>query len=107
MLLRATRFGDLRRRTLSWCRSTRTSASNATRGRNSPIKAHQINLQRSLIDGTIDRFAGISQLFLVCGRDTPRSSLKAGFDLRSIHSMQSRPAPQDAQVLTVPDVLLD
>ena len=36
--------------------------------RNSPIKAHQINLQRSLIEGTIDRFAGVSQLFWVCGR---------------------------------------
>ena len=34
---------------LGWCRSTRTSASNAARGQNSPIKAHQINLQRSLI----------------------------------------------------------
>jgi hypothetical protein len=46
--------------------------------RNSPIKAHQINLQRSLIDGTIDRFAGISQLFLVCGRDTERQGIIAG-----------------------------
>jgi hypothetical protein len=53
-----TRFGNLRRRTVSWCRSTRTSASNAARDRNSLIKAHQINLQRSLIKGTIDRLAG-------------------------------------------------
>jgi hypothetical protein len=68
--VRATRFGDLRRRTLSWCRSTRTSASNAARDRNSPIKAHQINLQRSPIERTINRFAGVSQLFWVCGRDT-------------------------------------
>jgi hypothetical protein len=49
MLLKANRFGDLRRSTLSWCRRTRISASKAARGRNSPIKAHQINLQRSLI----------------------------------------------------------
>jgi hypothetical protein len=28
-----------------------------------PIKAHQINLQRSLIDRTINRFASVSQLF--------------------------------------------
>src|SRR5436190_21309728 len=63
MLLRATRFGHLRRRILSWCRRTRISASNAARGRNSPIKAHQINLQRSLIDRTINRFASTSQLF--------------------------------------------
>jgi hypothetical protein len=66
----ASRFGDLRRRILSWCRRTRISASNAARGRNSPIKAHQINLQRLLIDRTINRFAGVSQLFWVCGRDT-------------------------------------
>jgi hypothetical protein len=39
----------LRRSTLSWCRRTRISASNAARGRNSPIKVHQINVQRSLI----------------------------------------------------------
>jgi hypothetical protein len=70
MLLRATRFVDLRRRTLSWCRRTRISASNAARDRNSPIKAHQINLQRSLIDGIINRFASVSQLFWVCGRDS-------------------------------------
>jgi hypothetical protein len=62
-------LGDLRRRTVSWCRSTRTSASNAARDRNSLIKAHQINLQRSLIKGTIDRLAGVSQLSWVCGRD--------------------------------------
>jgi Tripartite tricarboxylate transporter family receptor len=63
MLLRATRFGHLRRRILSWCRRTRISASSAARGRSSPIKAHQINLQRSLIDRTINRFASVSQLF--------------------------------------------
>jgi hypothetical protein len=65
----ANRFGDLRRSTLSWCRRTRISASNANRDRNSPIKAHQINLQKSLIDRTINRFAILSQLFWVCGRD--------------------------------------
>src|SRR6266508_2409813 len=70
MLLRATRFGDLRCRTLSWCRRTRISASNAARDRSSPIKAHQINLQTSLIDGTINRFGRASQLFWVCGRDS-------------------------------------
>src|SRR6478672_372332 len=69
MLLGATRFGHLRRRILSWCRRTRISASNAARGRNSPIKAHQINLQRSLIDRTINRFASVSRLLWVCGRD--------------------------------------
>jgi hypothetical protein len=47
-----------------------------TRGRNSPMKAHQINLQRSLIERTIDRFAAGSQLFWVCGRDRPSGSLE-------------------------------
>src|ERR1700758_2253963 len=37
-------------------------ASNAAPGRNSLIRAHQINLQRSLIDRTINRFASVSQL---------------------------------------------
>ena len=74
MLLRATRFGDLRRRILSWCRRTRISASSAARGRNSPIKAHQINLQRSLIDRTINQFASASQLFWVCGRNSGSGS---------------------------------
>jgi hypothetical protein len=49
MLLKDSRVGALRRSTLSWCRRTRISASNAARDRNSPIKAHQIKLQRSLI----------------------------------------------------------
>jgi hypothetical protein len=31
-----------------------------------PHQARQIKLQRSLIDGTINRFAGVSQLFWVC-----------------------------------------
>jgi hypothetical protein len=47
----------------------RFSASNAACDRDSPIKAHQINLQRSFIDATIDRFAGVSQLFWICGGD--------------------------------------
>ena len=70
MVLRATRFGDLRCSTLSWCRRTRISASNAARGRNSLIKAHQINLQMSLIGRSINRFAGASQPFWVYGTDS-------------------------------------
>src|SRR6266513_3039128 len=69
MLLKATRFGDLRRSTLSWCRRTRISASNAGRDRNSPIKAHQINLQRSLIESEYQPIRGRGQPFWVCGRD--------------------------------------
>jgi hypothetical protein len=41
--------------------------SSAARDRTNPIKAQQINLQRSLIDRTIDRF--VSQLLRACGRD--------------------------------------
>jgi hypothetical protein len=63
MLLKATRFGDLRRSTLSWCRRTRISASNAVRDRNSPIKAHQINLQRSLIGSEYQPIRGPGQPF--------------------------------------------
>jgi hypothetical protein len=54
------------------------SKNNAARDRNSPIKPHQINLQRSPIDGTINRFASVSQLFWVCGRDR-------GFHFRETH----------------------
>jgi hypothetical protein len=68
-LLKANRFGDLRRSTLSWCRRTRISASNAARDRNSPIKAHQINLQRSLIGSEYQPIRGRGQPFWVCGRD--------------------------------------
>jgi hypothetical protein len=47
-----------------------SSVCNAARDRNHPIKPHQINLQRSLIDRTSNRFASVSRLFWVCGRDT-------------------------------------
>jgi hypothetical protein len=69
MLLNANRLGDLRRSTLSWCRRTRISASNAARDRNSPIRAHQINLQRSLIGSEYQPIRGRGQPFWVCGRD--------------------------------------
>src|SRR5215831_15092751 len=72
ILPNANRFGDLRRGTLSWCRRTRISASNAARELNSPIKAHQINLQRSLIWSEYQPIRSRSQRFWVCGRDTPR-----------------------------------
>jgi hypothetical protein len=61
ILPNANSFGDLRRSTLSWCRRTRISASNAARDRNSPIKAHQINLQRSLIGSEYQPIRGRSQ----------------------------------------------
>ena len=45
------------------------SAYNAARDRNSPIKAHQINLQRSLIESEYQPIRARGQPFLVCGRD--------------------------------------
>jgi DNA invertase Pin-like site-specific DNA recombinase len=71
----ANRFGDLRRSTLSWCRRTRISASNAARDLNSRIKAHQINLQRSLIGSEYQPIRSRSQRFWVCGRDSDRPEL--------------------------------
>ena len=69
MLEKAKRPGDLRRRTFSWCRSTRISASSAARDRKRPAKAHQISLQRSIIAASINRFARAYQPSLVSGRD--------------------------------------
>jgi hypothetical protein len=43
MLLKATRFGALRRSTLSWCRRTRISASSRALDRNSLVSAHASN----------------------------------------------------------------
>jgi hypothetical protein len=63
LLPNANSFGDLRRSTLSWCQRTRISASNAARDRNSPIKAHQINLQRSLIGSEYQPIRGRGQRF--------------------------------------------
>ena len=45
-LPRVGRFGELRRRILSWCRSATFSASNEARDRNRPTSASQISLQR-------------------------------------------------------------
>lgn len=64
---------DLRRSTLSWCRRIRISASNAARDRNSPIKAHQINLEMSVMKRSINRFAGAGQPIWVYGRDNCRN----------------------------------
>src|ERR1700735_1012892 len=73
MLLRATRFGDLRCSTLSWCRRNKISACNAARDRNSPTTADQINLQRSLIRGRSNLLGGDCQPTGVSGRDSRRN----------------------------------
>src|SRR5665213_300231 len=57
MLPRIGRFGDLRRRILSWWRSATISASSDARDRNSPTNASQISLQRSTIEQSFTRFA--------------------------------------------------
>src|SRR6266480_4346874 len=59
----------------------RISASNAVRDRNSPIKAHQINLQRSLIGSEYQPIRGRGQPFWVCGRDTLLQTSDAATDI--------------------------
>jgi hypothetical protein len=71
----------LRRSTLSWCRRTTISASNAAHDLNSPIKAHQINPQRSLIGSEYQPIRNRSQRFWVCGRDSGLSMVVRGNDL--------------------------
>jgi hypothetical protein len=71
------RFGDLRRSTLSWCRRTRISASNAAGDLNSPIKARQIN--PSLIRSEYRPIRSPSQRVWVCGRDSPEAFLLIRF----------------------------
>jgi hypothetical protein len=50
MLPKVGRFGDLRRRILSWWRSARISICSEARDRNNPISPHQISLQSSIIE---------------------------------------------------------
>src|SRR5947209_8673446 len=60
-----------------------SSASNAVRDRNSPIKAHQINLQRSLIGSEYQPIRGRGQPFWVCGRGQwRRNARRRLFDLQ-------------------------
>jgi len=44
------RFGDLRRKILSWWRSASISISSEARDRNNPTSPYQISLQRSIIE---------------------------------------------------------
>ena len=84
MLLKTTRFGHLRLSTLSWCRRTRTSASNAARDRNTPIRAHQINSQISFIKAKVstDSRLPVSRLgFAVGTRSGPRGQSSSGASL--------------------------
>jgi hypothetical protein len=49
VLLKIGRFGDFRRRILSWWRSARFSASSEARDRKNPINPYQISLHSSTI----------------------------------------------------------
>jgi hypothetical protein len=49
-LLKASRFGDFLRSTLTWWRSVKISASSEALDRNSPMTAHQISLRMSPIE---------------------------------------------------------
>jgi hypothetical protein len=62
---------------IGWCRRTRISASNPARERNSTIKAHQINLQMSLIktEGSTDSHASVSRFGFAIGTALPKAIL--------------------------------
>src|SRR5277367_1601245 len=64
MLLKVGRFGDLRRRILSWWRSARISTSSEVRDRNNPTSPHQINLQSSIIEQEFHPIRGPSPVVL-------------------------------------------
>src|SRR5476651_1606639 len=59
--MKAIRFGAFLRRTLSWWRSARISASSEVRDRKSPIIANQISSSRSAMRRSIARFAALRQ----------------------------------------------
>jgi hypothetical protein len=51
-------------------------------------RPEQINLQRSLIDGTINRFAGVSQLFWVCDRDRGATEARTSFAQQALNILR-------------------
>jgi len=69
-LLKASRFGDFLRSTLSWWRRVKISTSSDDLDRNSPMTAHQISLRISPVGHSIARFAAIRQLDRVYGSDS-------------------------------------
>ena len=58
-LLKAGRFGDFLRSTLSWWRSATISASSVARDRKSPMTTQQISLSISPMRRSIARFAAL------------------------------------------------
>jgi hypothetical protein len=69
-LLKATRFDDFLRSTLSSQRNVKISASSEALDRNNPITAHQINLSTSAMGQSIARFAAARQPDRVYDRDS-------------------------------------
>ena len=58
-LLKASRFVDFLRSTLSWWRSATISASREARDLKSPMTTHQISLSISLMSRSIAQFAAL------------------------------------------------
>jgi hypothetical protein len=84
------RFGDFRRRILSWWRSVRTSTSSAARERKRPTNAYQTSLPRTRIGQKHHPIRSSSPAVLICGRDNATtvyfiSRFVNSFDLQFRH----------------------
>jgi hypothetical protein len=60
-LLKASRFGDVLRSTMSWWRSAMISASREALDLKSRMTTHKISLSKSLMRRSIARFAALRQ----------------------------------------------
>ena len=82
-LLKASRFGDFLRSTMSWWRSAMISASREARDLKSPMTTHKISLSKSLMRRSIARFAALRQRDKVYDKDRtfpfrPRIGIRLG-----------------------------
>jgi|SRR5208337_4504162 len=68
-LLKASRFADFLRNTLSWWRSATISASREARDLKSPTTTHQISFSISPMSRSIARFAALRQWDRVYDKD--------------------------------------
>src|ERR1700752_4045668 len=76
-LLKASRFGDILRSTLSWWRSAMISASREARDLKSPMTTHQISFSISPMRRSIARFAALRQWDKVYDKDSGVRSLES------------------------------
>jgi hypothetical protein len=90
MLLRAGRFGDLRRKILSWWRSARLSISSEARDRNNPISPHQISLHSSIIEQKLHPIRCCSPVVLGLRQGQPFADIKLALRLLPILLVQLR-----------------